>query len=174
MPQLETLWNAAAMRSVFHNTLPPAEQKAFEIRDCRLSRFRYRQGVRSIVLYELDLVETATGHDSIRWMVGTTYPTGKAKRMYKRFNGDLTSSGLASACSPFNPVSFIPEVKMLVQTFPFDRHLSTLPMLMTERPAALQSVFLQQFGPGTWRIERLLFGRRQGIEKHRAHDCGVP
>ena len=154
MPQLAIAWDGAAMREIFQAGLPPARQTAFEIRDCRVTRFRYRQGIRSIVLYTLDLFETATGRDSTQWMVGMTYPADKAERVYRRLWGELVEQGSSMACEPFVPVFFIPQLKMLVQTFPFDRYLSSLPALFSQRPAALQTLFLAQFGPGAWQIER--------------------
>jgi hypothetical protein len=60
---------------------------------------------------------------------------------------------ISSALRTFEPVSFIPELKMLVQLFPFDRRLPALPLCMRDPSAEIESLVLARFGPGNWQTE---------------------
>jgi Phosphotransferase enzyme family len=42
---------------------------------------------------------------------------------------------------------------MLVQVFPYDRRLPTLPLLLAGPPPELEPLLLGRFGPGDWRVE---------------------
>jgi hypothetical protein len=53
----------------------------------------------------------------------------------------------------FEPFSYIPELKMLVQVFPYDHRLASLPLLMEGPPPELEPLLLERFGPGDWRVE---------------------
>ena len=53
----------------------------------------------------------------------------------------------------FEPFSYIPDLDMLVQVFPYDHRLPALPLLMEGPPPELEPLLLERFGPGDWRVE---------------------
>jgi hypothetical protein len=61
--------------------------------------------------------------------------------------------GIPDASPTFAPFSYIPDLKMLVQVFPYDRRLPALPLLMAESPPELESLLLARFEPGDWQVE---------------------
>ena len=154
LPQLRIAWNPDLMREVFRSTLRPLGKDSYHIQNCRISRFRYRQATRSIVLYELRLREAATGHERNIWVTGVTYPGDRARHLSNKLLSTNPERGIPEAWMPFEPVSFIPDLKMLVQIFPVDRYLPTLPMLIRGLPPKLEHLFLDQFGAGVWRIKQ--------------------
>ncbi|HEX5913117.1 MAG TPA: hypothetical protein VFY54_08325, partial [Rubrobacter sp.] len=58
-PQLGIATDPALMKETFRTHLRPVG-KAYDIEDCRLTRFRYRQGSRSRLQYTLRLLEPDT------------------------------------------------------------------------------------------------------------------
>lgn len=154
MPQLQAAWNPELMLEIFRRNLKPLGEIGYNILDCRLSRFRYRQGVRSIVLYQLTVREKITCVERRVWVTGVTYPDDRANRLYHQL---LSSSAVKSIpesmCWP-EPVSYIPELRMLIQVFPQDRFLPTLPLLIAGPPPEMERLLLEHFGPGNWRMVR--------------------
>ena len=53
----------------------------------------------------------------------------------------------------FAPFSYVPDLEMLVQVFPYDHRLPALPLLMAGLPPELEPPLLAQFGPGDWQVE---------------------
>jgi aminoglycoside phosphotransferase (APT) family kinase protein len=53
----------------------------------------------------------------------------------------------------FEPVSFIPDLNMVVQIFPYDRHLPALSRLIARPLHDLEPVF-RQFRGGSWHVEK--------------------
>ena len=68
-----------------------------------------------------------------------------------------TSDPLRS--TDFEPFFFIPELEMLVQVFPYDHQLPSLPILMAGPPPTLEPLVLARFGEGD---RRTGVGRRAG------------
>ena len=50
-------------------------------------------------------------------------------------------------------VAYVPELDLLLQTFPFDHRLPALEQLMTGPVPGLADPLLARFGPGDWRLE---------------------
>ena len=59
-PQLQVAGDPESMRGVFRKHLRPLNNKAYHVRDCRLSRIRYRRGNRCVLQYTLRLAEADT------------------------------------------------------------------------------------------------------------------
>lgn len=154
MPQLQTVWNPELMLEVFRRTLKPFGGIEHDILGCKLSRFRYRQGIRSFVLYQLALRERITGVERNLWVTGVTYPDDHANRLYHQVLSSNACQTIPESMRLFEPVSYISELKMLIQIFPQDRFLPTLPLLIAGPPPKLERLFLEQFGQGNWRMER--------------------
>jgi hypothetical protein len=80
------------------------------------------------------------------------YADDKARRKWEKLRVSYPKE-LSEIISTFEPFSFIPDLGMLVQVFPYDRRLPTLPLLIAEPLPELESPLLARFGPGNWRTE---------------------
>ena len=151
-PQLQVAGDPESMRGVFQRHLRPLNNKAYQVRDCRLSRIRYRRGERCVLQYTLRLAEADTRSERIQWVTGVMYADDKTRRKWEKLRISYPKE-ISEIISPFEPFSFIPELGMLVQVFPYDRRLPTLPLLIAEPLPELESPLLARFGSGNWRTE---------------------
>ena len=151
-PQLQVAGDPESMRGVFQRHLRPLNNKAYQVRDCRLSRIRYRRGERCVLQYTLRLAEADTGSERIQWVTGVMYADDKTRRKWEKLRVSYPKD-VSEIISTFEPFSFIPELGMLVQVFPYDRRLPTLPLLIAEPLPELKLPLLARFGPGTWRTD---------------------
>ena len=153
LPQLQVAWNAKLMLGVLQDHLRPLRKTRYDIIDCKVSRFRYRQGIRSIILYQLVLLDKDTGLERTTWATGTTYSNDRANGLCKKLLAAHAWRGIPDALLPFEPVSYLPDLKMLIQVFPQDRYLNKLPSLIAGPPPQLKKFLLDQFGIGKWQME---------------------
>jgi hypothetical protein len=151
-PQLQVAGDPESMRGVFQRHLRPLNNKAYQVRDCRLSRIRYRRGERCVLQYTLRLAEADTGSERIQWVTGVMYADDKTRRKWEKLRVSYPKD-VTEIISTFEPFSFIPELGMLVQVFPYDRRLPTLPILIAEPLPELELPLLARFGPGNWRTD---------------------
>src|SRR5215211_1780238 len=151
-PQLQVAGDPESMRVLFQKHLRPLNNKAYQVQDCRLSRIRYRRGERCVLQYTLRLAEVDTGSERIQWVTGVMYADDKTRRKWEKLRVSYPKE-LSEIISTFEPFSFIPELGMLVQVFPYDRRLPTLPLLIAEPLPELKLPLLARFGPGNWRTE---------------------
>jgi hypothetical protein len=152
-PQLEIATDPALMKQIFRTHLRPVGGKVYEIQDCRFIRLRYRQDSRCFLLYTLHLVEPNTGRERDVQLTGIIYAQkDKAEQTWRELQATDPHQEIPDGWLTFEPVSFVPELEMLVQVFPYDRRLPTLPLLAGP-PPELESLFLARLGPGHWRIE---------------------
>jgi Phosphotransferase enzyme family len=151
-PGLGVARDPEIMREIFQKHLQPLNNKAYHVRDCRLSRVRYRRGARCVLQYTLRLVEADTGCERIQWVTGVMYADDKTRRKWEKLRISYPKE-ISENISIFEPFSFIPDLGMLVQVFPYDHRLPTLPLLMAEPLPELESALLARFGPGNWRVE---------------------
>jgi hypothetical protein len=154
-PQLKIATDPALMKQTFWTHLRPVGGKVYEIEDCRLVRLRYRQGSRCFLQYTLRLVEPDTGRERDVQVTGLLYAQkDKAEQAWRKLQATDPQQEIPDAWLTFEPVSYVPELEMLVQVFPYDRRLPTLPLVMAAGPPPeLEPVLLARFGPGEWRVE---------------------
>jgi hypothetical protein len=148
------------MRDVFQKHLRRLGEKVYRVRECRISGVRYRRGVRCLLQYTLRLEEPATGRERQQWVTGTMLAGGKARRRWEKLRRterarEATETEILGAASPaFAPsLSYLPDPEMLVQVFPYDHRLETLPLLMAGPTPELEPPLLAGFGEGEWRTE---------------------
>ena len=153
-PQLEIATDPGLMKQTFRTHLRPVGAKVYDIEDCRFIRLRYRQDSRRFLLYTLRLVEPDTGRERDVQVTGLIYAQkNKAEQTWRKLKATDPRQEIPDGWLTFEPVSFVPELDMLVQVFPYDRRLPTLPLVMAGPPPELEPVLLGRFGPGDWRIE---------------------
>ncbi len=152
-PQFKVAGDPESMREVFQRHLRPLGEEAYHVRDCRLSRVRYgRDGTRCVLQYTLRLAEADTGYERIQWVTGVMYAGDQTRRRWEKLWA-FEPGEIPDVFSTFEPFSFIPDLGMLVQVFPYDRRLPTLPLLMAGPSPELEPLLLARFGPGDWRTE---------------------
>jgi hypothetical protein len=153
-PQLKIATDPDSMKQTFRTHLRPVGPKVYEIEDCRFVRLRYRQDSRRFLLYTLRLVEPDTGREQDVQVTGIIYAQkDKAEQAWRKLQATDPRQEIPDAWLTFEPVSFVPELGMLVQVFPYDRRLPTLPLLAAGPPPELEPVLLGRFGPGEWRVQ---------------------
>jgi hypothetical protein len=153
-PQLKIATDAALMKEIFRTHLRPVGGKVYDIEDCRLIRIRYRQDSRRFLLYTLRLVEPDTDRERDVQVTGLLYAQkDKAEQAWRKLKATDPQQEIPDSWLTFEPVSFVPELGMLVQVFPYDRRLPTLPLVMAGPPPELEPVLLGRFGEGEWRLE---------------------
>lgn len=151
-PQIGIAGDHELMRGIFEEHLLPLGGRAYHVRDCRLSRVRYRQGIRCVLQYILRLADAGTGYERIQWVTGVMYAEGRTRQKWERLRASNPGK-IPDTLSTFEPYAFIPDLGMLVQVFPYDRRLPTLPLLMAGPSPELEPLLLARFGPGDWRTE---------------------
>jgi hypothetical protein len=153
-PQLKIATDAGLMKQTFRSHLRPVGGKVYDIEDCRFIRLRYRQDSRRFLLYTLRLVEPDTDREREVQVTGIIYAQkDKAEQTWRKLKATDPQQEIPDAWLTFEPVSFVPELEMLVQVFPYDRRLPTLPVLAAGPPPELEPVLLGRFGEGEWRLE---------------------
>ena len=153
-PQLKIATDPTLMKQTFQTHLRPVGTKVYDIEDCRLIRLRYRQDSRCFLLYTLRLVEPDTGLERDVQVTGIIYAKkDKAEQAWRKLKATDPQQEIPDGWLTFEPVSFVPELDMLVQVFPYDHRLPALPLLAAGPPPELEPVLLAQFGPGEWRVE---------------------
>jgi Ser/Thr protein kinase RdoA (MazF antagonist) len=152
-PQLGVAGNPELMREVFQRHLQPLGEKAYQIRECRISRTRYRQAIRCVVHYDLRLEESCTGRERIQWVSAVMHAGDRTRRIWEELQRSDLGRGIPDTSLPFMPFSYIPELEMLIQVFPYDHGLPALPLLMSGPPPEVEPLLLARFGPGHWQAE---------------------
>jgi hypothetical protein len=141
------------MREVFQRHLEPLDGRTYRVRGCTITHTRYRMGARCLLQYSLLLEEPATGREREQWVAGTMYAAGRTRQVWEELR--RAGGGPSGApAGPFAPFSYIPDLDMLAQVFPYDRQLPALSLLMAEPPGEIEAPLLARFGPGAWQTER--------------------
>ncbi|TLY22245.1 MAG: hypothetical protein E6K68_03515 [Nitrospirae bacterium] len=83
-------------------------------------------------------------------MSGVIYAEDRAERIWQKLRAVHPGQEVPQAFLTFEPVSFIPDLNMVAQVFPYDRRLPTLPIVMTRPSPDLEHRFFAWLGPGDW------------------------
>jgi len=150
LPQLKIASDPEVMREMFRGHLSPLPGRVYHIQDCLLSWVRYLRDVRCTLQYTLRLLEPGTGRERNQWVSGVICAEDRAERIWRKLRAADPRQEIPQAFPTFEPVSFIPDLGMLVQVFPYDRRLAALPLLMAGPPRDLESLFFTHSGRGGW------------------------
>ena len=141
------------MREVFQRHLRSLGEEAHEVRGCQISFMRQRAGLRCLVHYTLHLKEPSTGREWRQLVTGVMYGRDRTRRTWERLRRSDQAWPVPDASPAFAPFSYIPDLDMLVQVFPYDHRLPALPLLMAGPPPELEPLLLARFGTGSWHTE---------------------
>jgi streptomycin 6-kinase len=151
-PQLEVAFDSARMLEVFRAHLKPVAGTSCHILSCRPFRFRCRQSTsRCVLQYTLRVLDPRTGRQWDQWVSGLLYAEpGKAERVWQELRATVAAQEIPETLRSFEPVSFIPELDMTVEVFPFDRRLPQLSRVLDGASRDIASLLLERLGPGRW------------------------
>jgi len=175
-PQLVIASDPASMLEVFRAHLKPISARAGHIEDCVPFRFRCRQSTsRCVLQYTLGLVEPGTGRRWDQWVTGLVYAReGEAERLWRELRAADPRRDIPEPWLSFEPVDYIPELRMAVQVFPFDRRLRHLSTVLGGAVRTLKLELLARLGPGRWRAgEATLERTRYRTELGAALRCSI-
>ncbi len=153
LPQLKIATDPVLMREVFRGYLRQLPGRAYYVQDCLLSWVRYFRSARCTLQYTLRLVEPRTGDERTQWLTGVIDADGRSERIWQKLRFTSLEQEIPEGLLTFEPVSFISDLRILVQVFPFDRRLPALPILMAGPSPDLERLLLTRFGPGDWQAE---------------------
>ena len=155
-PQLEIAGDPGRMLEVFRSHLKPVSREPCQIRRCTPFRFRYRQSTsRCVLQYTLRVVEPGTGRQWDQWVTGLVYAeNGEAERLWRQLRAEDPRREIPESWLTFEPVEFIPELRMLVEVFPYDRRLRNLGPVLGGAVRDIEPLLLARLGPGQWRVEK--------------------
>src|SRR5437667_7109255 len=153
LPQLKIASDPELMREMFRGHLSPLPGRVYHIQDCLLSWVRYLRDVRCTLQSTLRLLEPGTGRERNQWVSGVIYAEDRAERMWRKLRAAHPGQEVPQAFLTFEPVSFIPDLNMLVQVFPYDRRLPAVPLLMAGPPRDLESLFSTRCGRDDWGVD---------------------
>jgi hypothetical protein len=139
------------MLELFRQHLRPVST-SYDIEGCRLSRIHYHRGDRCGLRYTLRVVDHETGRERSQWVTGLIYAGDRAARVWRKLRASDPRREIPQAFPTFEPLAFLPELQLIAQVFPYDRHLPGLPRLTLAPPPDLEPLFLAQLGPGSGQI----------------------
>jgi hypothetical protein len=152
LPHLKTATDAGLMLEIFRTQLRSVPGKAWDIRSCEVSRVRAHPGESAVILYILRIADPHNGQERDQWVTGELDPAAHNELSWAERQSAAWSRN-SKVFDTFDPVSFIDELGMLVQVYPFDRRLPGLADLVAGPPPELEPMLLASLGPGTWTTE---------------------
>lgn len=152
------------MQALFSAELLRKSGAAYRIDACRLRRIRYRPAEHCFLHYELDLFSSKSGRCEKVWLTGVIYPDERPRRRLKKLLAACEGKPASEGWHAFGPAFYLPAPHMLVQTFPCDRRLPSLPVIFADKAVELDAQFTGMFQPGEWQIT----GRKIQPARYRA------
>ena len=152
LSQLKTATDAGLMLEIFRSHLRSVPGKAWDIRSCEISRVRAHPGESAVILYVLRIADPHNGQERDQWVTGELDPAAHNELSWTERQAAAWSRN-SKAFDTFDPVSFIEELGMLVQVYPFDRRLPGLADLVAGPLPEFEPLLLASLGAGTWTAE---------------------
>ena len=152
MPGVPLAIDPSTMQDLFAAELLRTSGADYGIERCRVLRIRYRPAEHCFINYELGLRSTTSGQRLDVWLTGIIYPDERPRRRLKKLLAACAGDPAADGWRAFGPGFYLPEPNMMVQTFPCDRRLPSLPRIVSGMSADLQAALPRILGPGDWRV----------------------
>ena len=154
-PQLEVAGDPVRMLEVFRTHLKRVLGKAGTILDCTPYRFRCLQSSsRCVLQYTLRMIELRSGRQWDQWVTGLIYAEpSEAQRVWQQLQAIDPAPEIPERWCTFEPVSFVPELDMVVEVFPYDRRLPQLARMLDGALRRVEPLLLARLGPGRWQAE---------------------
>lgn len=152
MPGIPVAVDPAAMRDLFAAELLRTAGSDYRIDGCRLLRIRYRPAAHCFVHYELELRSARSGWRTDVWLTGIIYPDERPRRRLKKLLAACAGEPISDGWRAFGAGFYLPGPHMLVQTFPCDRRLPSLPKIISGAVPELEAELTRALGPGDWEM----------------------
>jgi len=151
-PQLEVAGDPGRMLDVFRTHLKSLPGRAGTILDCTPYRFRcFQSRSRCVLQYSLRVIDPGTGRQWEQWATGLIYADpSQAQRIWQKLQATDPTPEIPEYWHTFEPMSFVPELDMVVEVFPYDRRLPQLARVLNGASRALDPLLLARLGPGRW------------------------
>jgi hypothetical protein len=124
-----------------------------QVERCTVDRVRYRPGARAFVQYTARTIDRSTGEERHRWITAMLYPRERIGEVWKKVSRAVQATALAGDC--LSPATLVPDRDVILQVFPFDRRLRSLPVLM--EPERLAGRVANLGGHGPWTAEPIRY-----------------
>ncbi len=114
-----------------------------QITSCTIERVKYRAEQKCVISYRLNILDPANGAEVEQWLCARVFPIGSAIAKYDKARKEpLTTPAFGDA------VMVLPELDMVIWTFPNDRKIAGLPALTAA--AARENHALDDVVTATW------------------------
>jgi hypothetical protein len=153
-PQLSAAADPRFMLETFRHHLKAVAGKVYQIEDCAPFRFRCRQsGSRHVLQYTLRVTEPSTGRSWNQWITCLLYADSETTQRLEEMKAQVDETAIPESSQTFDPVGFIPSMRMIVEVYPYDRKLRSLGRVAGGHLQDLDPLLLGRLGPGEWRVE---------------------
>lgn len=139
LPQLAVILDQAAMKDRLQDQMfeSTQERERFVIRTCEIDRVRYKPESSCMVTYRLEIEDRATRETGEQVLCGRAYPKGLSLSQWEKGRMRLLVQPQFG-----QPLLYVPDLEMVLWSFPNDRKMTTLPA--ATEPARFTSVILPQ------------------------------
>ena len=163
------------MGEIFGAHLKPVDGRIFQVVSCAPFRFRCRQSTsRCVLQYTLRVAEPGSGRQWDQWVTGLIYAEpGEAERVWREMREASAADEIPEGLRSFEPVSYIPELDMVVEVFPFDRRLPQLGRALSAISRDVVPLLIDRLGPGRWLTESTIEPTRYRTELGAAFRCTI-
>jgi hypothetical protein len=147
---LRAAGDPAAARALLADHLLRPDAGGWRVEDAAVADSGHRTASRAVFRYAVRLRHEATGATQARTVTAVAYGGGRTARAWRRL---LRPGGLPDPAAfgpPLLAAALVPELDLLLQTFPFDHRLPGLWALAGAPPAEVVAPLLERFGPGRW------------------------
>lgn len=146
-----TMQDPDQMRAVFQAHLRPTDGSAIDVQSCQVDYARLSPS-RSVLQYTLGIAGSANGQLSRQVVTGTSFGAERTRALWSQLVASQPDARQAIGPLALPAVSYVPDLDLLLQVFPFDVHLPGLRRL-TEASPELMAALFADVGPGAWRLE---------------------
>lgn len=154
LPQLAIILDPEAMKERLQEQIFSAvqERERFRIRACEIPQIRYKPESSCMVTYRLDIEDMTTRKTGELALCGLAYPEGRSQSHWEKARGRAVVQPRFG-----KPVVYLPDLEMLLWSFPNDPKLRGLPY-MTDlsmlRREVMPEVIANTFG-SDWHIRHI-------------------
>ncbi|MBH0204104.1 MAG: phosphotransferase [Nitrospira sp.] len=146
LPQLPTILNVEAMREQLQGCMFASrnDRTQWVVRQCEIIQVRYKPTSSCMVSYRLDIENLSTGTRGEQIVCGRAFPEGCSQSQWEK-------AGARALVQPRfgKPLIHLPDIEMVLWSFPNDRKMHTLPatiQLAPDTPGRLSQWFLTLLG----------------------------
>lgn len=150
LPHLAMALDPTHMQRQFDQQLGEISRD-LSVEQCRIRHIKYKPSRSCMICYEIDLFDQSSGDRFRRPLCARMYPQASSESRYKKAQKQRLVPVAAG-----KPLMHLPHLDMVVWTFPNDRKLFGLPVLMSVdavQKEILMKVVSERFGHD-WIVER--------------------